>query len=58
MFVALGIQHAKKDAPYFQLWPVRLCTIFLLYLINATILEIKNYLTEKGLFPGFLKIFI
>jgi len=35
--VVFGIQHSLRNAPYFQLWPLRLYNILPHYFINGTI---------------------
>jgi hypothetical protein len=41
-FVALGVQYAMRMCHSCHLWPVRLYSIFLHYLINGTIFERKK----------------
>jgi hypothetical protein len=49
MFVALDIQHEMRNAPYCQLWPVRLYNNFSQHLINGQIFK-KMLMNIKCLF--------
>ena len=47
VFVAVGIQHAKRMRHIVHLWPVRHYKIIPHYLIKVTILEKKCYWTQN-----------
>ena len=56
--VGLGIQHAVLMHHIGYLWPVRLCSIFLHYLINGTIFfKKKKLLAVKCVFWFYLQLF-